>query len=150
MTVAFEPILNQLTELSTLLGQFNEQLRQDEKLVSNNKISALDKGNEQKQILLNSLTNALQQIQRSINQSEPTEKPLSLVSYIQQLDGQKAEKAKKILSVIHHDLTEGYELLIKNNNIIISNLGFIRDFLTKLTGATANVVYEKPGLTSSK
>lgn len=152
MTAASETVLNKLTQLSNLLNQFNQQLRKDDVAVTKNKIANLNQNNEDKQVLLQLLSESAEQIQSLIKQATPDGKTQSLTAYINQLDHDKAEKATGLMSSIHNSLAEGYELLIKNNNVIIANLSFMKDFLNKLIGAsqTANPVYEKPGQQQSK
>jgi len=134
-----------LSQLIDSIAQINTLLKHDEALFKLNSSNALSDNNEKKQIIIDKMQQQATALQACLPLSEQG-KPLSFQRYVDQLDSSAARKINVLFDSLQAKLSEGYEHLVHNNQVVMGNLSFIKEFWDRLSSiAQANKdTYDNP------
>lgn len=144
MDATFLEAIKQVQLLTQAIQDINLILKEDETIFKENDIQKIDASNAKKNQILATLQSTQQTLQQLL-QREQKDKPLTLTNWLESHPGNVTKIGTKAVDDLKLALMNGYQHLITNNQVIIGNLSFIKEFWDKLAQLSQKQnTYDKP------
>ncbi len=140
-----ELIYQSVEQIIESIQKLAQLLLDDSRSFEKNDMTTINQNNEMKLQLLSIMSSQVNQLQCRIPLTEHG-KQQTLSEYLGQLDYHHANRIRNIIAKLHRQVTDGYQKLVINNNIVTSNLGMMNAVMEKLLKfSKQNLgIYEKP------
>lgn len=147
MDATFLEVIKQVQRLTQSIQAINHILKEDELIFKENDVIKIDASNDKKNQLLATLQSAQQNLQQLLV-DERSNQPLTLTAWVEAHPANKAKAGTKAVDELKLALMNGYQHLITNNQVIIGNLSFIKEFWDKLAQLSQKQqgIYDKPSV----
>jgi hypothetical protein len=146
MDAIFDNFYSKLTQLNESIAHINMLLKEDKVHFNKNDLVAISASDAKKQDLLNIMSQQALQLRNCLPDKQHGETASSLETYLNQLQDSQAEKAASLIKQLQERIAEGYEYITGNNNIVVANLGYVKEIWDRLSGLAQDNTgtYEKP------
>lgn len=147
MDATLQEVEKQVRVLTHSIQGINALLQEDEHFFKKNDVANIDASNAKKSALLSALQSSQQQLQ-SILTNHQDGKRVTLSEFIASYPVHVSKSATQAVEELKITLMTGYQHLINNNQVIIGNLSFIKEFWDKLAQLSQGQagIYEKPSI----
>lgn len=138
-------LVKQLKGLIQSIDEVNALLKVDQQHFRDNKLEMLSQNDEQKQKCIENITVQLATLQKSLPDSRE-HLITGIIKHIKQFNTSQQATVEGLIKLLQSKLTEGYEHLITNNDVIIMNLNYLKKLWDNLIALSPahHAVYEKP------
>lgn len=134
-----------ISNLLHSIDELSELLVADQIFFNSKALSDIQGNLVKKNGLLDRLNDQLLHLQNSIPPS-PDGKSQTLSQYLNKLDKMQARPINDLLKKLQMKLTSSYKALFINNDLVMSNMSFMNDVVSKLSKLVQHDIdiYEKP------